>query len=70
MIKFENHWSTGKQDATNLGSKDSAALGLNKTECQDIARNPSMKDVSVKLLRVISSLAKSVPRENKNFSMS
>lgn len=72
MIKLENHWSTGKPEPTNLGSKDSAALDLNRTKGQNKAENPSLTVMSFKLLRAISSFATSVPssaRDNKNISV-
>lgn len=63
MIKFANHRSIGKKEPTDLGSKDSAALGLNKTE--DKVGNLSVVVKSFKLLQTISSCAKSVPSSAK-----
>lgn len=63
MIKFANHRSIGKKEPTDLGSKDSAALGLKKTE--DKVGNLSVVVKSFKLLQTISSCAKSVPSSAK-----
>ena len=70
---YSNAWSSLRTTDLQVNkSRQILALGLNRTEWQNTAGNPSAMGMGFKLLRALSLLAKSVPssaRENKNISV-